>query len=717
MKCNENMPNFLLEIGTEELPADFVDSAVTQWQKRIKEDLAKEFLSPSDIKYYGTPRRLAVLIEGLETKQPDREEEIKGPPISVAFKDGQPTPAAQGFARKQGVSLDDFQIRETKKGEFVFINKKITGKETSTILQQLIPQWISCLEGRRFMRWADGDVRFPRPIRTIVSLWEEQILPFQLVSGSSVLNSDRYSSGHRVLHPDTITINHANEYIASLEKAYILADIPTRREKIATEIKQLSDSVGGRAEVYPDLLDEVTNLVEYPTAVLGKFEDEFLKLPDEVITTVMVKHQRYFPIRDQAGKLMPYFITISNGDPDKSEIIATGNAKVIRARLADAQFFYQADCDEHLETYLPELDNVTFQEELGSIHDKVNRIIAISQQISEQLDLNEEQRSEVDSTASLCKADLVTQMVYEFPELQGIMGEKYALVSGESATVARGIFEHYLPRNAGDIMPETLNGQIVGISDRLDTIVGIIGLGMMPTGSSDPFALRRAANGIINITWHGNLGINLQELITQACQDFSSAHRDKESPLETIKDFFLQRIATLLQDELKIDYDLVNAVLGDNDDEYIDRALNNLLDVRDRALFLQQIRDNGLLGQIYTTVNRSTRLATKGNLNYQELDATKLINSDLFESISEEELYQALQKLAPISKKASSDRNYQILVDGLLEINPIVSNFFDGENSVLVMAEDEEIKTNRLNLLGLLRNNSRVLADFGAIVK
>ena len=711
------MPNFLLEIGTEELPADFVDSAISQWQNRIEKDLEKEFLQPEKINFYGTPRRLAVLIEGLQEKQPDREEEIKGPPIKAAFKDGQPTKAAEGFARKQGVSIEDFQIRETKKGEFIFINKKITGEETRGILQKLIPQWISSLEGRRFMHWGDGDFRFPRPIRTLISLWDKDILPFELVSGSTVLNSDRISTGHRILHPDNVTIDHPDNYVASLEKAFIVPDVATRRSMIEAKIKNLGDIVGGKAEIYPDLLTEVTNLVEFPTAVLGKFEPEYLKLPDEVITTVMVKHQRYFPIKDDEGKLMPYFVTISNGDPTKSEIIAVGNAKVIRARLADAQFFYQADCDEHLETYLPALENVTFQEDLGSIHDKVNRIISLSQQISHQLRLDEKTTTEVESTASLCKADLVTQMVYEFSDLQGVMGEKYALASGESANVAKGIFEHYLPRGAGDIMPNTINGQVVGISDRLDTIVGIIGLGMMPTGSSDPFALRRAANGIVNITWHGNLGINLQELLIQACNDFVSAHSGKESPLEVIKSFFVQRISTLLQDELNIDYDLVNAVLGNNDAEYIDRALTNLLDVRDRALFLQKIRDNGLLGNIYSTVNRSTRLASKGNLNSQELDTANVINPDLFESASENELYDALQKLTPITKQAKQERNYQILADGLLEINPIVSNFFDGENSVLVMAENEDVKNNRLNLLGLLRNNSRVLADFGEIVK
>ncbi|WP_373479777.1 glycine--tRNA ligase subunit beta [Geminocystis sp.] len=711
------MPNFLLEIGTEELPADFIDSAINQWQYKIKQNLADEFLYPREITIYGTPRRLAVLIEGLEEKQPDREEEIKGPPISSAFKDGKPTPAAEGFARKQGGKVEDFHIKQTDKGEFIFIQKKTVGDATTSILQKLIPQWIMGLEGRRFMRWSDGDLRFPRPIRSLITLWDNEILPFELVSGSTTLKSDRYTSGHRILHPANVKISSANNYVASLEKASVLVEVKNRSQKIEGEIKILADTVGGKADIYPDLLAEVTNLVEYPTAVLGKFEPEFLELPSEVIATVMVKHQRYFPIRDEKGDLMPYFITISNGDPKKSDIIATGNAKVIRARLADAQFFYQGDCDEHLETYLPQLENVTFQEDLGSIHDKVNRIITISQQISDQLQLTEQQKNDIESTASLCKADLVTQMVYEFPELQGVMGEKYALISGESPTVARGIFEHYLPRNAGDILPETLNGQVVGICDRLDTIVSIMGLGMMPTGSSDPFALRRAANGIINIIWHGNLNLNLSQLLTQACEEFTTAHREKKSPLNVIKEFFLQRINTLLQDELNIDYDLVNAVLGDNDLEYNQRALNNLLDVRKRALFLQEIRNNNILIQIYETVNRSTKLASKGSLKTEELHLEKVINPDLFESISEQEFYQGLSKLLPISKQAKSESNYQLLTDGLLEINPKVSSFFDGENSVLVMADNEKIKTNRLNLLGLLRNCSRVLADFGAIVK
>ncbi len=714
------MSNFLLEVGTEELPADFVDSAIAQWQANIPTTLDAEFLTPAAVEVFGTPRRLAVLIKGIPSQQSDRSEEIKGPPVKAAFKDGQPTKAAEGFARKQGVEVTDLEIRDTPKGEFVFIQKQIPGRKAVEILPELCWQWITGLEGRRFMRWGDGELRFPRPIRWLVALLDKEVLPLELVNGSETINSDRLSAGHRVLHPEPVSISQATAYVESMRSAYIEVDPAVRKEKIIAGVEAEASKLGGVAAIEPDLLQEVVNLVEYPTAVAGKFESEFLNLPAEVITTVMVTHQRYFPVKNQARgnhTLLPHFITIANGDPGKKEVIAEGNGRVIRARLADAQFFYQADCDEHLETYLPQLETVTFQKDLGTMRDKVDRIIDITGTIAEQLDLNSQQRSEIESTALLCKADLVTQMVYEFPELQGIMGEKYALVSGESATVAKGIFEHYLPRKADDMMPETLNGQVVGLADRLDTLVGIIGLGMLPKGSSDPFALRRAANGIISITWYANLGINLNDLIQQGAKDFLAAHEELESPVEFLQQFFVQRIRTLLQDEKNIDYDLVNAVLGEDDEEYNTRALEDLLDVRDRALFLQSIRDNGKLELIYETVNRSARLAVKGDLDTQVLDPQPSIDTELFEKRSEQSFYDALVQLVPQTQAALEQRNYESLVDSLTQIVPTVSSFFDGEDSVLIMAEDAEVKRNRLNLLGLLRNHARVLADFGAIVK
>ncbi len=714
------MPAFLLEVGTEELPASFLSDAIAQWRSRIPQALSAHSLKSETVEIYGTPRRLAVLILGLPSQQADREEEIKGPPAQAAFKDGKPTPAAAGFAKKQGVELDALEVRATDKGDFVFVRKVIPGRNVAEILTELIPQWIWGLEGKRLMRWGDGDAKFSRPIRWLVALFDQTVLPIELVTGSETIKSDRISHGHRVLHPEPVTIPQATDYITALRSAYVAVDADERATTIKQQVQESVQKLDGYAEIYPDLLAEVTNLVEWPTAVVGKFESEFLNLPTEVITTVMVSHQRYFPVFQAANtnELLPYFVTISNGDPAKSDIIAVGNARVIRARLADGQFFYKTDLAKPLDSFLPQLAKVTFQEDLGSLLDKVGRVSKIAEQITAQLQLGSDDRHNIHRAALLCKADLVTQMVYEFPELQGVMGQKYAAASGESASIATAIFEHYLPRGANDILPQTLGGQIVGLADRLDTLVSIFGLGMIPTGSSDPFALRRAANAIINITWSANLHYNLQQLLEQIARDFVAAqNKDQAQLMAALQDFFWQRIRTLLQEEKQIDYDLVNAVLGENDPEYAERALKDLLDVRDRALFLQQLRNDGTLERIYETVNRSTRLAAQGDLNTKQLEPNSLIRQELFQKPTEAGFYNALVDLVPQTVAAQQSRNYKQLVTALLQITPTVSNFFDGPESVLVMDPDPEIKRNRLNLLGLLRNHARVLADFGAIVK
>ncbi len=714
------MPAFLLEVGTEELPAGFLSDAIVQWRSRIPESLKTHNLPEAVVEVYGTPRRLAVLITGLPSQQADREEEIKGPPAQAAFKDGQLTKAAIGFASKQGVDISALEIRPTEKGDFVFVNKQIPGRPIADILTELVPQWVWNLEGKRLMRWGHGDGRFSRPIRTLVTLLDGEILPLQLENGAKVVKSNRISRTHRVLHPEPVSISHATEYVKTLASGYVNVPPENRAEIITNQVKAAAEKLGGYTPIYPDLLAEVINLVEYPTAVIGQFEEEFLNLPKEVITEVMVSHQRYFPVFKNADcqELLPNFITISNGDPAKSDIIAVGNARVIRARLADGRFFYEADLAKPLESYLPQLEKVTFQEDLGSVRAKVSRIVKNAEKITNQLQLNPVQTQNIQRGALLCKADLVTQMVYEFPELQGIMGQKYALANGENPEVAKAIFEHYLPRNADDIFPQTLTGQIVGLADRLDTLVSIFGLGLIPTGSSDPFALRRAANAIINITWLANLPINLQSLLEYTATNFAVDFRkDRMGLIKTLREFFFQRIRTLLQDEKQIDYDLVNAVLGENDPEYTERALTDLLDVRDRALYLQQIRKDGTLDKIYETVNRSTRLAAQGNLDFQTLEPQSLINPELFQKKSESAFYNALLELVPQTQAAQQNRDYQLLVTALAKIAPTVGTFFDGEDSVLVMDANSDIKQNRLNLLGLLRNNARVLADFGAIVK
>ncbi|GAX43285.1 glycyl-tRNA synthetase subunit beta [Tolypothrix sp. NIES-4075] len=714
------MTNFLLEVGTEELPASFLSSAVKQWKQRIPQSLQAHNLTSDAVEVYGTPRRLAVLITNLPAQQPDKEEEIKGPPAQAAFKDGKPTPAASGFAKKQGVDVADFEIRPTEKGEFIFVRKKTPGRPVAEILTEFVKEWIFSLEGKRLMRWGDGDVKFSRPIRWLVALLDDAVLPIELDNGSEVIRSDRLTHSHRVLHPQPVTIPHASDYLTTLRSAFVIVDADERANTIKQQVLSSVQNLDGHAEIYPDLLEEVTNLVEFPSAVVGKFEADFLELPTEVITTVMVSHQRYFPVfkGENSKELLSYFVTISNGDPAKSDIVAVGNERVIRARLADGKFFYDSDLKKPLESFLPQLEKVTFQEDLGSVRAKVERICENAEIITAKLQLSQEETSNIQRAALLCKADLVSQMVYEFPELQGIMGEKYAAKSGESPEVARAIFEHYLPRNAGDDLPQTLTGQIVGLADRLDTLVSIFGLGMIPTSSSDPFALRRAANAIVNITWFGNLAINLQELIEEIASNFATAYnKDGEKLGTALKDFFLQRIRTLLQEEKSIDYDLVNAVLGENDPEYAERALKDLLDVRDRALFLQEIRSDGTLDKIYETVNRSTRLAAQGDLDFIQLNPTVAVNPELFQKASEEALLNGLIQLVPETESAKRSRNYRQLVSALEKIAPAVSNFFDGAESVLVMDSNPEIKRNRLHLLGLLRNHARVLADFGAVVK
>ncbi|MFK8184669.1 MAG: glycine--tRNA ligase subunit beta [Phormidesmis sp.] len=714
------MATFLLEVGTEELPASFVSSALSQWRAMLPAALEESFLNHAGIEFYGTPRRLSVLINGLPTQQPDREEEAKGPPAKAAFRDGKPTKAATGFAASRGVSVEDLEIRDTGKGEFIFVQQKIPGRPTAELLQEMVPGWILNLEGNRFMRWGDGDLKFPRPIRWLVTLLDSELLPVRIENGSEVCNSDRISQGHRVLHPKTISLTHAKDYIQTLQKAYVSVDPAERKKTILQQVEKVAQSVSGHAEVDEGLLAEVIDLVEWPTTVIGKFDDEFLALPSQVTITEMESHQRYFPVRPSKGSddLLPYFITVSNGDPAKSALITQGNERVIRARLADGKFFFEADRKKPLDAYVPQLESVTFEASLGSVLDKVNRVVAITELLGEQLTLTQSEKQQAIRAANLCKADLVTQMVGEFPELQGYIGQKYAAASGEPAAVADAIYEHYLPKGAGGSLPQTTTGQVVGIADRLDTLVSIFSIGKLPKGSSDPFALRRAANAIVTVIWDAGLALNLQQVVTQIVQNFAASHADVnvDELTSQLTGFFSQRVRTLLQDGAGIDYDLVNAAFGE-DATYQARALTDLLDVRDRATFLQTIRNDGRLAKIYETVNRAAKLAAKGELDTESLNPNGLVNPDLFEQPSEQAFYDRLQKLVPQTEAAKAERDYSKLLAGLEQAAPTVADFFDGETSVMVMAEDAKVRQNRLNLLSLLRNHARVLADFGEVVK
>ena len=695
------MAAFLLEVGTEELPASFVTDALKQWQQRIPLSLTENYLTSTKISFYGTPRRLAVLIEGLPRHQPDQVLEIKGPALASAYNNGAPTKALLGFARSKGIDIADLVVKETEKGSFVFASQEVRGRETDQVLAEIAPRWITGLEGKRLMRWGTGELKFPRPIRWLVALLDQKILPITLEN----IKSDRRSRGHRVMHPRPVIIDIAKDYVAALKEAFVVVDGAERKHRISSQIKGVSELMRATPEISEALLEEVTQLVEYPTAIVGEFDREFLQLPPVVIKTEMVSHQRYFPLYDQNGNLLNKFITISNGDPDKSKLIAAGNGRVIRARLSDGKFFYDSDRSVSLESFLPQLEKVTFQEQLGSVFAKVQRIIEITEAVTRaiaNLDPTIEETEQIKRTAHLCKADLVTGMVKEFPELQGIMGSYYALSSGEDQIVADGILEHYLPRGAGDRLPQTLAGKIVAISDRIDTLVGIFGLGLIPTGSSDPFALRRSAAAIIQITWDSNYELNLPSLIESVIAIYQNQiSLTAPNIYENLCKWFQQRCENLLK-ELGIDYDLVNAVFDERDPAF---ALRNVVQIRDRAVFLQSSRQDGSLDRVYGVVNRASKLAEQGNLNFEITDISLLVEISRLTQPSEISLYQAIAALP-------QNPNYSQLLTALEDVTPILSQFFE---DVMVMDEDLQVRSDRLNMLAVIRNYSRILADFGAI--
>jgi glycyl-tRNA synthetase beta chain len=708
------MASFLLEVGTEELPASFIVDALRQWQERIPKNLDEHQLTTSKVSVYGTPRRLAVLIEGLPIQQSDRSLELKGPAVGSAFvkgdPQGEPTKALLGFVKSKGIEIQDIFIKETDRGAFVFANQQIVGRETIDILQELAPTWITGLEGKRLMRWGNGDLKFPRPIRWLVSLFNSKILPITLEN----VQSDRISQGHRVLHKRPVIIDTAKDYVATLREAFVVVDGKERQKHIVTQINSIVELFGGKAEIPEDLLEEVTYLVEFPTAVIGEFEREFLDLPQPVIKTEMVSHQRYFPVYSVGNpdQLMPRFITISNGDPDKSRLISAGNGRVIRARLSDGKFFYDSDRAVHLQTFLPLLEKVTFQADLGSVAEKVERIRAIAKSVIasiSNLELLEADLSLIDRTAQLAKADLVTQMVKEFPELQGQMGYYYALSSGEPISVATGIREHYQPKGAGDTLPTSLTGKIIAISDRIDTLVGIFGLGIVPTGSSDPFALRRAATGVVQIAWESDFALDLPKLLQAAIAIYSEKNllaKPAETVLENLHKWFKQRYETILADQ-GIEYDLVNAVSGTEDLAYTLQGLSNLTRIKERAHFLQKSREDATLSAIYQPIVRASRLAVQGDLDSVTVDVKSIINPETLTEPAEQNLYQAI---AALPSQPSDEQ----LMQGIKAIAPVLAKFFD---EVLVMAEDPQVRQNRLNLLGIIRNYSRQLADFSAILK
>ncbi len=721
------MNTFLLEIGTEELPADFARLALPQLEELVLQDLAQKRLSHGPITCSSTPRRILLLIENLASAAEDLEELRKGPPAKQAFSNGSPTSAATGFAKSLGVSVDELEVRDTEKGPFVFAKLLTIGAPSGELLQARIPIWIASLQGRRFMRWGDGDRRFSRPIRWLVAMLDEELIPVSLEGSDPIISSAKQTKGHR-LYEDDISIESATTFFDQLKSSGVVADRKERGSIIKNLIKKSAEKLSCEPDLPIELFEELIDLVEAPLLVQGAIPDRYLDLPPEVLSTVMKVHQRYIPLyKSHASKdplelkarniMLSQFLCISNALPSSSETVKLGNERVLKARLADAEFFVNADRSVKSNSRRLKLDDVTFAEGLGSLLDRVKRMEWLVNTFPEFANIADLDLDDLRRSTYFCKHDLVSQIVGEFPELQGLMGGKYLLEEGENRNVALAVIEHYLPRGANDTLPLSINGSILSIIERVELLLSIFSKGERPSGSSDPYALRRAGNGILQILWSKDWNLDLYSLLEKATNQWASIFSDSEFTidknllLDDLTDFFRQRIITLLE-ESSIDIDLVQSVAGATTS--IKRLLSDPLDAKIRAELLSEMRSTGQLLSVQAVVTRASRLAEKGDLSRTILSPSLVVNSDLFEKDSEQAMLKVLEFLEPIARE-SSERQYKQLAEGLASGADALGMFFDGENSVMVMSEDLAIRKNRLNLLSVLRNQSSVLADFSQI--
>lgn len=688
--------DLLFEIGLEEVPARFMPGALEQLQNKTKEIFDKNRLQYQNIESYGTPRRLTLYVTELQARQEDLVEEAKGPSKNVAFdEDGNPTKAAIGFARGKGVNIEDLVVKETQNGEYVFAQVRKEGKNTSEVLPEILKEVIFSLSFPKPMRWGDCQMRFARPIRWLLALYGEEMVPVQIEE--VVAGNETY--GHRFLSSGKITINKPEQYFEKLKEHYVIVDQSERREMIWQQIIELAQSQGGKVKEDRELLEEVTYLLEYPTALCGNFAENFLELPQEALITPMKEHQRYFPVWDGADGLLAKFITVRNGTEDHIDIVTAGNEKVLEARLADAKFFYEEDTKIPLSHRVEKLKNVVFQEKLGTVYDKVERIKSLSEYLSEELKLSPQAKENSLRCAYLAKADLVTSMVYEFTELQGIMGEYYARHDGEPEEVCKGIREHYMPRFSGDDIPESTVGTVVAIADKIDTIVGCFAVGIQPTGSQDPYALRRQAQGICYMIKEKDLDLSLQDLISRAYNNYRQKLQlelTEEEVIQEVGSFFQQRLANIMEEE-GIKYDVVNAVLAS--------GWENGADVFRRAHALTAFKEKEEFEALLIAFTRAGNLAKKATTdNVDENYLKEEVEKKLWE-----QFLLVQQETAPMLQKGDYF-DALVIISGLRE--PI-DDFFNG---VMVMVDDENVKNNRLALLKSISDYMGRIADLSQIV-
>lgn len=686
------MNNYLLlEIGVEELPSRFGQTTLDQIENNLSKLLKEERINFDNIEKYATPRRLTFVIKNLADKATDLEEEVKGPAKKIAVDaDGNFTKPALGFMKSKGLDTENVYFKQLGNAEYLFGTIKQEGKHTSEVLKNIVPEAIKNVTFPKAMRWGGKNMRFARPIRWMVALLNNEVLDIDLEG----IKSSNITRGHRFLGEKEFEVNSVEEYFEKLDKNFVVLDQHKRKEMIREQAIEVAKSLGGEVELDEDLLEEITFLVEYPTAFYGEFDEEYVKLPKEVVTTPMKEHQRYFPV-SKDGKLLPNFIAVRNGDSNRIDLVKAGNEKVLRARLADALFFYHEDTKKPLESFVDKLQTVVFQAKLGTVYDKTLRIEKLSQVILNELNMTESKENTL-RAAKLCKADLVTNMVFEFTELQGIMGRDYAQVSGENEEVCQGIFEHYLPRFAGDILPETNTGIALSIADKLDSIAGFFAIGIKPSGSQDPYALRRQALGILSILLDRKLSVNLNNLINAALDNYSNLEFNKEEVASQIVEFFVERVKNLFKD-LGIRYDVIDAVLNNN--------LDDISDIHTRALELNRWLQKDELVEMLTAFNRVATLAEKAT--------TDIVKEDLLKEDAEIKLYNGFKEIKSNVESLLLDKKYNEALDAFATLRPLVDNLFD---NVMVMDKDEAIKENRLGLLKQIYSTMLTICDLSKIV-
>ncbi|ABL00655.1 glycine--tRNA ligase subunit beta [Pelobacter propionicus] len=679
-----------LEIGTEEIPAGFIPRAMAEMEAMITRELTNARLSYSTVQTMATPRRLALVVKDIPAVQPDAEITATGPSKKAAFDaDGKPTKAAEGFARGQGVTVDQLQIVTTDKGEYLAVTKTETGRPTPELLSEILPAMIASIPFKKSMRWGDLDVRFARPIHWIVALFDGIVVPF--VFGN--IESGSVSRGHRFMANTSFPVRNFSHYLDECERHFVIVDPERRKELIRRESHRVAAAAGGHLLPDEELLEQITYLVEYPSAVHGTFSREFLKVPKEVLITSMRSHQRYFSIVDGQGNLMPGFITINNTLTDDPGVVVKGNERVLRARLSDARFFFEEDQKVKLDERVEELKKVVYQQKLGTSFEKMERFRALAEELADRL--NPAVKSETSRAAWLCKADLVSGMVGEFPEVQGIMGREYALLEGESGDVACAIAEHYLPIQAGGELPASDIGAFVSIADKLDTICGCFSVGLIPTGAADPYALRRATIGIIAIILDRGYRLGLASLIDRSL-DLLEAKllRPKEQVATEVLEFFRGRFVNLLGGEF--DADAVEAAVS--------AEFDDLVDVKSRVAALAQFKSHPDFEPLAVAFKRI------GNIIKGGTDA--LVDPSLFQDAAEGALYQAFHEVKVHVSALVEQGAWQDALTRIAGLRAPVDGFFD---KVMVMAEDQRVRSNRLALLTAIDRMFGRIADFSRI--